>query len=185
MAGGGLLPALKRTRFGLAVATAGTALALVAFIVPCLRVAAGRRNALVELDREIHSSRNAIPYERAIVLWPDDACFRLREYQVFLGEKPGLDVCNTASLFNEHPRMLFRQKYGFDPLGAIDDAHRAQPLKPEFVIGQQGSEGDTHAYAVVHETIAQMAGVPVIAFDPPSPPRVLAPGIAPRPSRVE
>lgn len=178
---GGLWLALKRTRFGSAMATAGAALALVAFIVPCLRVASGRKHALAELDRSIHSYWNAIPYQRAILLWPDDAYYRLKGYQAFLGEKPSLDIYNTASLFNEHPRTLFRRKHGFDPLGAIDDAHRGQPLKQEFVIGHQRSELETHAYAVVHEYIARMADVPVIAFDPPRPLRVLVAKPAPRP----
>jgi hypothetical protein len=174
-AGGDLLPALRRFRFGPAMATAGAALALIAFVVPGLRVAAGRKKALIEFDRSIHASWSAIPYERAIVLWPDDAYYRLKEYQVYRGEKPGLEVVNTASLFNERPRMLFRRKHGFDAQGAIDEAHRIQPLKPEFVIGQQRSDADAHAFAVVHEYIAQMADVPVVAFDPPRPPRVLAP----------
>jgi hypothetical protein len=157
------------------LATAGAAIALVAFIAPSLRVAAGRKQALIEFDRSIHSSWSAIPYERAIVLWPDDAYYRLKEYQAFRGEKPGLEVYNTASLFHERPRMLFRRKHGFDAQGAIDEAHRIQPIKPEFIIGQQRSDVDAHAFAVVHEYIAQMADVPVVAFDPPRPPRVLAP----------
>jgi len=181
---GRALLALKRTRFGLAVATAGTALALVTFIVPCLRVASGRKHALVELDRHIHSYWNAIPYQRAIVIWPDDAYYRLKEYQTLLGEKPSLDVYHTANLFNERGRMLFRREHGFDPLGAIDDAHRSQPLKQEFVIGQQRSELEAHAYAVVHEYIAQMADVPVIAFEPPRPPRDLKSKLAPQPLRL-
>ena len=73
------------------------------------------------------------------------------------------------------------RKHGFDPLGAIDEAHRRQPLKPEFVIGQQRSAGDAHAFAVVRQHIAQTAGVPVIAFELARPPRTLAP--APLPSR--
>ena len=180
--GGEMLQALKRTRFGPAIAAAGTALALVAFIVPCLRVGLGRKSAIVEFDRDIHSYWSAIPYERAIVLWPDDLYYRLKEYQAIRGEKPRIDVCNTAALFNERPRMLFRRKHGFDPQGAIDEAHRRQPLKPEFVIGRQRSEVETHAYAVVHEHIAQMADVPVIAFDPPNPLRTWLPKSALRPS---
>jgi transmembrane protein TMEM260 (protein O-mannosyltransferase) len=183
-AGGRALLLLERTRFGTTVAAAATAIALVAFMVLCMRVAVGRKNALVELDRHIHSYWNEIPHDRAIVLWPDDIYYRLKEYQTLRGEKPGLDVYNTANLFQENGRTRFRRKHGFDPLGAMDDAHRRQPLKPEFVIGQQRSAGDAHAFAVVHEHIAQTADVPVIAFELAVPPRALTPALAPRPSSL-
>ena len=162
--GGELLPALKRTRSGVAVAAAGATLALLAFIVPIVRGAWERKRALVDYDRRIHAYWSSIPYERAIVLWPDDQYYRLKEYQALRGEKPGLEVYNTASLFNDPPRMRFRLRHGFDALGAIDEEHRRQPLKPEFVIGQQRSEVDAHAFAVVHETIVRMADVPVDGF---------------------
>jgi transmembrane protein TMEM260 (protein O-mannosyltransferase) len=171
--GGAALPLLKRTRLGSAIAATTVALLLAAFIGSSLRVAAGRRNALIELDRQVHAAWSAIPYSRGIVLWPDDGYYRLKEYQRFLGEKPRLEVYHTAVLFDERQRMAFRRSHGFDPLGAIDEAHRRQPLEQEYVIGRQRSEPEAHAFAVVHETIAQKADVPVIAFDPPGAPRVL------------
>jgi hypothetical protein len=107
-----------------------------------------------------------------------DAYCRLREFQLFRGEKPGLDVYSTAVLFSESARSRFQRRYGFDPLATIDEPHRTEALHPEFVIGRQPTETKTHALALIHEDIIRRAGVPVIAFDPPNPLRVWVPGVA-------
>ena len=171
--GGAVWPSLRRSRSVAIAAVALSALGLAAFAANAVLVMRGRQQALAELDRSIHALWVAIPAERGIVLWPDDGSYRLQTYQRFRGEKPGLEIVNTASLLNALPRERFRQRHGFDPLGALDEAHRVQPLKPEYVIGEQANEGDRHAFAVIHEHIAANAGVPVIAFDPPRPPRPL------------
>ena len=171
--GGAAWPHLRRSRSVAVVSAALPALALVALAANAVWVMRGRQRAIAELDRSIHALWLAIPAERGIVLWPDDGYYRLQAYQRFRGEKPGLDVVNTASLLNASPRARFRQRHGFDPLGALDEAHHAQPLEPRYVIGDQANEGDRHAFAVIHEHIAANADVPVIAFDPPHPPRVL------------
>ncbi len=175
-AGANLLPIVKRARFGVPAAAAAVfaTLALL-IIVPSVSMMRGRERALVEIDRYYHSLWQSIPYPRGIVLWPSDLYYRLKEYQVFGGEKPGLDVYDTAGLFNAHPRAQFIRRYGFDPLGAVDEAHRREPLHPNFVIGQQESEEETHAFAVVHEYLTQKLGLPVIAFDPPKPLRAWIP----------
>jgi hypothetical protein len=170
----GLLMRLRRTRFGVMFATAATVVALVLPIVLCLNMMVGRRRAFVELDGYFHGMWQSISYERAIVLWPADGCARLKEYQVFRGEKLGLDVYNTISLINDAPRSKFRRKYGFDPLAMTDRAHLREPLKPEFIIGEQSSAADVHGFALIHECIAERAGLPVVAFDPPRPPRTLS-----------
>ena len=171
--GAGLLVRLRRTRHGVAIATTGAVVALATFAVPSVTMMAGRMRAVAELDAYFHGLWRSIPYERAIVLWPADGASRLREYQVFRGEKPGLDVINTLNLLRDAPRANFRRRYGFDPLATADRSHILEPVKQEFVIGQQSSEEDTHGFALIHECIAERAGVPVVAFDPPRPPRTL------------
>ena len=175
----GLLTRLRRTRFGVTSATAGTVVALALFIVPSVSMMAGRRRDLVRLDEYLHGIWQAIPYERAIVIWPVDGAARLREYQVIRGEKPGLDVVNTAILTNDAPRARFRRKYGFDPLALVDRMRFRGPVQPEFVIGQQSSPDDMRGLALIHECIAERAGVPVVAFDPLRPLRTLPSKAAP------
>ena len=150
-------------------------MALAAFVLPCVFVAAGRKQILVVTEADVHAMWKAIPYQRAIVLWPDDQADRLKQYQTFLHEKPGLDVYNTKGLMNEYPRALFQRRYGFDPLALLDEAHHSQPLKKEFIIGEQVSEDEAHAFALIHEYMTLKAGIPVVAFDPPNPVRVLSP----------
>ena len=164
---------IRRARTpAIAVAAVG-ALALAAFTANALWVMRGRQQRLADIDRSIHALWLAIPAEHGIVLWPDDGYYRLQTYQRFRGEKPDVDVLDTASLLNAAPRARFQKRYGFDPVAALDEAHRVQPLKPEYVIGEQANEGDQHGFAVIHEEIATNAGVPVVAFDPPRPPRLL------------
>jgi len=176
--GADVVTRLRRIRFGVTFAAAGAVVALALFVAPCVSVMAGRRRALIGLDEYYHGMWRSIPYERAIVLWPVDGASRLREYQVFRGEKPGFDVYNTTNLLNDAPRARFRRRYGFDPLAMTDRAHLSEPLKQDFVIGQQPSELDAHGYALIHECIAERAGIPVVAFDPPRPPRTLSPNAA-------
>ena len=144
-----------------------------------INLMAGRRRDLVRLDEYLHGIWQAIPYERAIVIWPVDGAARLREYQVIRGEKPGLDVVNTAILTNDAPRARFRRKYGFDPLALVDRMRFRGPVQPEFVIGQQSSPDDMRGLALIHECIAERAGVPVVAFDPLRPLRTLPSKAAP------
>ena len=179
--GATLLMWLRRTRFGVMITIAGTVVALALFIVPVVNMMAGRKRALVEMDKSIHELWQSIPYERAIVIWPADGCARLREFQRFRGERPGLDVYNTAGLLNEGPRSKFQRKYGFDPLAMTDGLHLSEPLRQDFVIGEQPSAEDAHGFALVHERIAERAGIPVVAFDPPKPPRTLPSKAAPPP----
>ncbi len=178
----GLLMRLRRTRSAVAFATAGAGVTLALFAVLSVNLIAGKWRMLVELDEYLHGMWQSIPYGRAIVLWPVDGAARLREYQVFRGEKPGLDVINTTNLTYDAPRSRFRRKYGFDPLARVDRAHFREPLKPEFVIGRQPSPDDVRGLALIHECIAERAGIPVVAFDPPRPLRTLPSKAAPLPS---
>jgi hypothetical protein len=107
----------------------------------------------------------SIRIDKGIVIWTDDMYFKLKEYQVYFGEKPGLDVIQTAILPNDYARRVFTQKYGFDPLrDATREALRA-PIRQDFVIGSQPAIL-AHFFAVIQETIVKNASVPIVAFDP-------------------
>ena len=166
-AGGSARPTFTRTAF--------VVLALAAFIQSGVFVAGGRKQIIVATDADDHALWTTIPYPRAIVLWPSDEADRLKQYQVFRHEKPGLDVYNTKGLMNPYARARFQQRYGFDALALLDEAHHAQPIKPEFVIGEQASQDDAHAFALVTEYMTLKAGIPVVAFDPPKPVRAWVP----------
>ncbi len=185
--GADLAARLRRTRFGVALATTVAAVALALFVVSGATLMAGRSREFVRLDEQYHAMWESIPHERAIVLWPADGIARLREYQVFRGEKRGIDLYNTAALVGRAQRSGFRKQYGFDPLALVDRPHLAEPLRQEFVIGRQTSPMDAHGFTLIHQCIAERAGIPVVAFDPPAPPRTLpakpadpAPPAAPR-----
>jgi hypothetical protein len=45
--------------------------------------------------------------QRAIVLWPEDVYYRLKEYQTFLGEKPGIYSHDIMVLVNEPAAECF------------------------------------------------------------------------------
>lgn len=173
--GASVMPALGRSAARLVAAAAIIVLALAAFMQSSLFVASGRKQILVATDAQDHALWKTIPYQRAIVLWPSDEADRLKQYQTFLHEKPGLDVYNTKGLMNPYARARFQARYGFDALALLDEAHHVQPTKAEFVIGQQSSEDDAHAFALVTEYMTLKAGIPVVAFDPPNPVRAWVP----------
>ncbi len=169
---------LRRRRPATLLSGIGTAAALAILIVPWVHTARVHTQALVEIDELLLGMWRSIPFESGIVLWPNGNYYRLKEYQKLGNEKPAIDVYATAVICNDYPRRMFIQKYGFDPLGNNDAAHLAEPLKPEFVIGQQTSPDEARFFARIHETIINRAPVPVAAFDAPVEVRVYAPRIA-------
>lgn len=141
---------------------AGPALALVAavLLVPWLRLARDRRQVYLNFETLVRGMWDSIPFEEAIVIWPDDMSWRLREYQWLAREKPGIDVENPWNLANTAPRSRFTRKHGFDPWQGvnIEVGPDGRPL---------GGEGYVEAfYAGFARNLSQQARVPVILFDP-------------------
>jgi hypothetical protein len=162
-----VLRRIESRRFGSALTGTVAVVVLVLLGVPGIRSARETQRSLAQIDDLLHTIWLRIPSEQGIVLWPNGNYFRLKEYQVFRREKPGLDVYHTGVLCEEYPRRQFQKKYGFDPLAGATSEHMAQPVNPDFVLGQQSSERDRHGFALIHETIVMKASVPVIGFDPP------------------
>ena len=175
----GLLTRLRPTRHGVALAGSAVLVLLGFWGVLHVQMLALRTRALTQADTYFHARWSEIPNGRAVVLWPRDEFLMLKEYQRFRGEKSRLDVQCTGMLFYARPRRLFQEKYGLDPLALLDREHLSAPLRREYVIGQQDSPTQALAYALVHQCIAERSIVPVVAFDPPNPTRILPGRAAP------
>jgi hypothetical protein len=80
---------------------------------PYLGLGIGRRDLLTRLDANVRRLWTAIPFERGIVLWEGD---RLSEYQLLLGEKPGLRLVRPSDLGVPMSTERFVERYGFTPV---------------------------------------------------------------------
>jgi len=178
--GGWIAARLPKAR-ALAFAVALAAIAVAA--VPLIREALARPAALMQVDQLLLQLWRAVPFEQGIVLWPNGNYTRLKEFQRFRGEKPGIDVYATAVLCNEYPRVVFKRKYGFDPMANNDEAHMALPVNPDFVFGDPGSEFNTRYFALVHRTIVDSAKTSVAGFNAPYGVRVFRSLSIPPPAR--
>lgn len=147
------LVASVATASRLRVAVPAVALALAVAPAPgWLRTAAERRDCHVAYDAMLRSMWTSIPADEGIVLFADDMSARLREYQLFHGERPQLDVVNPVALGGATARAAFERRYGFDPLA---DA------RPAAGTGSAEPIADT-----VARTIRRRSTIPVFVFDP-------------------
>jgi hypothetical protein len=80
-----------------------------------VRAARAENRARENAEARIRRAWERIPYERAIVLWWDDDCTRLKLYQLLGGEKPGLYVESPNRLTWPAVRRDFERRFGFDP----------------------------------------------------------------------
>ncbi len=85
----------------------------------------------------------AVPIRRGYVIWNDDLCCRLVQFQQLDGEKPGLVVVGPRLLMDEGARALFALRHGLDPLGgASPPADEEADSPPEIErFAQQIAEG--------------------------------------------
>lgn len=104
-----------RPRRLVGVAALAIAVAAAAQSWPHARIAIGRRDVLVALDRDMRKLWRSIPVEHGIVLW---GSYRLREYQLLAGERPGLHLIRPIDLTMPVTRARFVARYGFDPFGS-------------------------------------------------------------------
>jgi hypothetical protein len=79
-------------------------------------VAQERNIVLEQFDARVLSMWRSVPYDSAIVLWYSDMHVRLVEYQLLRGEKRDITVMNPVLLLQEHPRRLFIERFGVDPV---------------------------------------------------------------------
>jgi hypothetical protein len=81
-------------------------------------IAANRER--VRVDRRIRDAWQAIPYERAIVLWNDDHVHRLALFQALEHDHPQRTVEDPVLVSWPAERAAFRRAAGFDPLQGLD-----------------------------------------------------------------
>ncbi|MBP7865630.1 MAG: DUF2723 domain-containing protein [Acidobacteria bacterium] len=119
-----------------------------------IRTGEERRQVMTHFDEQIHGMWDAVPFERAIILFPNDLNTRLREYQLLRGEKPGLEVCNPLQIIDPVVRTAFRRRHGFDPAAGVP------AVEPS---GEEGTRLRTEAVA---RTVNENSPLPVVVFDP-------------------
>jgi hypothetical protein len=113
---------------------AGVAAAALA-VAAVLWVGTGRERArtYARFDALLHAMWTSIPYPRGFVVWSDDMAPHLREYQLFAGEKPGLEVLHPLELTHPWPRREFMARHGFDPVSDAAIRARAERERPHNV----------------------------------------------------
>src|SRR5262245_38534631 len=121
-----------------------------------------RRRQFIGFNGMVHDMWQTIPGDSGFVFWRNDMYVRLREYQVFEGEKPGLAIFHPANLTHPAGRRRFVDNYGFDPLEGVD--LRVPP------IGAQGRQAAVdHLLDAIEARINRVSPLPVIHFDPAIP----------------
>jgi hypothetical protein len=80
-----------------------------------INIAIGRRNLLVQLDRNVRAAWTSIRDAEGILVWGGDLRSRLKEYQLFRGEHPRLRLVNPVDMTVPLPRDRFVPQFGFDP----------------------------------------------------------------------
>jgi hypothetical protein len=145
------------------VALAGAALLALASLVlavPWLRIGQQRAGLWVSFDRLVHQMWMAIPADSAIVFWTDDMHTKLLEYQLLRGEKPGVTVVHSLTLFADPVRRSFIRRHGFDPVEGIQPSSgpRNTPAAEEARVREVVERTETR--------VNGLTALPVIHFDP-------------------
>jgi hypothetical protein len=123
-----------------------------------------RRREVVHYDEVIRSMWSAVADEPSIFLWASDSYYKIKLYQRLEGEKPQIDVQDTAMLCKPYPEELFRRRYGFDPLANNGPEHARDSIDPKYFSEEHRILGDRFL-ARVNQTIADSAALPVLLFN--------------------
>jgi hypothetical protein len=121
-----------------------------------------RNREFVRFDGMVHDMWNSMPFDTGFVFWRNDMYVRLREYQLFAGEKPGLAVVHPANLTHEAGRMRFIRRYGFDPLAGLT-------LNLPAVEAPGRDEAINRYYDDIEHNVNRHSSLPVVHFDPSIP----------------
>jgi hypothetical protein len=157
---GSIAGATARARRTSIAATVLLALAILMLWLPWLRTGQQRTQGFEEFDRYIRSMWQAIPMDSAIVFWSTDLYYKLLEYQLLRGEKPGVVVAHPRGLYFPGGRARFIARTGIDPL---DD--------PEVMAytGLRAYSADSlvrGSIDAVENSVNRRTHLPVIRFDP-------------------
>ena len=136
------------------------------------REALERRETLEKAETFLHQMWSAVPIRRGFVLWDEDMCYRLIQYQQLDHERPDLVVVRPLLLMDAGARSVFRARHGFDPLGG-------GPSPPEGAAYSRTAEAFADRIA---DGINRSSPDSVILFLPREPSlRLLPKPAAPRP----
>lgn len=141
-------------------AAALLAVALLALWAPWLRTGQRRARTFAGFDRYVHSMWQAIPMDSAIVFWSADLYYKLREYQLLLGEKPGVIVAHPRGLYMPGGRERFLAQTGIDPLDdpEVEPYTRLRAYTPDSIVRR--------SIDAVENSVNRRTRLPVIHFDP-------------------
>jgi len=156
-------------RWGAALAgAAALGLALAAW--PWTGAALERRTTIEKADEFLRAMWRAVPIRRGYVIWDDDMCERLVQYQLLDREKPELVVVGPRLLMDAGARALFARRHGVDPLGGGSPPADDMADRPDVI----------HRFAdQVAEGINRGTRDSVIVFEPERPALLLLPKTRP------
>ena len=138
-------------------------LGVLALWVPWLGEARERVRTWGVADRRLHELWLAIPVDSGVVFWPSDALYKLREYQLLGGERPGLEVQHPLNLVGSRERLRYLAEYGFDPTEGMPVWSAADGA------GSRAGERIAYATRLVIANVNRHRRVPVVLFDPALP----------------
>jgi len=127
-----------------------------------------RRRELERYDAMIRSMWHAVPFDRAMLLWPADPYAKLLLYQRLEHDRTGVEVVNPLLLMDDRPRRAFQRAHGFDPLANNGPEHAGDTIAPRYLAGRHALV-DPRFLGRLHQTIADSARVPVVLFDDAQP----------------
>ena len=131
---------------------------------PWLRTGQQRAGLFVSFDRFVHSMWSSIPADSGFVFWTNDMYYKLQEYQMLAGEKPGLGVWHALILYRPEGRRRFFERFGFDPAEGLELRRPAIEPKPDVsdpLIQEDVDAMEAHVNAITR--------LPVMHFDPKIP----------------
>jgi hypothetical protein len=156
---------LERAHGSRGVAFAGVALVLLALLGTWgVRAALGRRREVEHEDGWMRSMWAAVPENTGIFIWASDNLDKLRLYQALEGEKPRIDLVDTAMLVKDRAAREFRLRHGFDPLADTGPEHANDTIPARYFSDPHTLLPD-RLLARVNETIAERAREPVLLFN--------------------
>jgi len=156
-----LLAQLPSPRVAAASATAVVLLA--AWLsIDWTRIDLERKRQFIGFNHMLHDMWTSIPFDSGFVFWRDDMYVRLHEYQLFDGEKAGLEIIHPSNLTQDVGRRRFAARHGFDPLAGL-----VINLPAFDAPGRQAAVD--RLFDDIEHNVNRQTPLPVIHFDPAIP----------------
>lgn len=126
------------------------------------RIDLERKRQFLGFNHMLHDMWTSIPFDSGFVFWRDDMYVRLHEYQLFDGEKPGLEIIHPSNLTQVVGRRRFLARHGIDPLAGLN-------LNVPAVGAPGRQKAIDHLFDEIEHNINRQTPLPVIHFDPEIP----------------